>query len=107
MTNVSDVLEPRECRQSSPLRSSFLLVPFSDASYTESRASSPALFQGLYTMCRYHCLIQTTPLRCAHSVSYLASGGILGRARWKHVRMRAEQAIRAQASVTTIGEAQA
>ncbi|RPD68177.1 hypothetical protein L226DRAFT_367044 [Lentinus tigrinus ALCF2SS1-7] len=84
MTNVSDVLEPRECRQSSPLRSSFLLVPFSDASSTESRASSPALFQGLYTMCRYHCLIQTTPLRCAHSVSYLASGGILGRARWKH-----------------------
>ncbi|RPD56207.1 hypothetical protein L227DRAFT_578931 [Lentinus tigrinus ALCF2SS1-6] len=43
MTNVSDVLEPRERRQSSPLRSSFLLVPFSDASYTESRASSPVL----------------------------------------------------------------
>ncbi|RPD68156.1 hypothetical protein L226DRAFT_366517 [Lentinus tigrinus ALCF2SS1-7] len=61
MTNVSDVLEPRECRQSSPLRSSFLLVPFSDASYTESRASSPALFQDFSTIFRYPCLLQTHP----------------------------------------------
>ncbi|RPD53675.1 hypothetical protein L227DRAFT_381277 [Lentinus tigrinus ALCF2SS1-6] len=99
MTNVSDVLEPREsrCWYLSPTPLTLSLAP-------PLRLSSKIFppFFGTLACYRLHRYDVRTACPTWHR-----GGAILGRARWKHVRMRAEQATWAQTSAATTGDAQA